>query len=610
MKSKLLIIIILSIFSIIIYSQDMYEIEIGKNNKSEMEPSIAVNPNDPTEAVIAWIERNQPGTNYKQVLYASLKKDSVWAIVHSDTLPTDPNHDKVADPVVVFLENNTVYISTVSRSDDSLGIYLSWSDNLFENSTPNWHSEFVFNDGGDKEWLAGYYDEYQNKSILYSSLTKNGYIIISNIEIDNNYLTYSIDTLDVINNFGVHWSTLATADTDTVYCFWSRNKPFEEFTTDDHFTDFVFKKKSYNQNWNDVPLDTVIADLWTSKLQATMNKCSPHGYPAVSYSTYWDRLAIAITFVDSTNRDNYNILLLKSDDHGNSWDNITPSFLQNQDGHFVLPWLSFDGEGILSIIYNYSDGAGPDTSLLKTYINISYDGGNTFPLNPININSEINDADSSLANRYEYIGLDSSPNNIYAAFVQYGEQSEPPQNGDNIKFVNWENIQPPAPFIINAGYSENNHPYISWRQENTNDINNFRIYRRLFFDSEFYSLIETVDDTITSFVDQYLTIPDERQDPYAHYMVKSIDASEWISNRSNIISIHVDDYVDDGLGKFASENDIRPKGIYPNPFNPETNISFEITHSSNVEINIFDINGRLIESVLNDYLDKGIYLYK
>ncbi|MBC8198282.1 MAG: T9SS type A sorting domain-containing protein [Candidatus Marinimicrobia bacterium] len=93
-------------------------------------------------------------------------------------------------------------------------------------------------------------------------------------------------------------------------------------------------------------------------------------------------------------------------------------------------------------------------------------------------------------------------------------------------------------------------------------------------------------------------------------MVKSIDASEWISNRSNIISIHVDDYVDDGLGKFASENDIRPKGIYPNPFNPETNISFEITHSSNVEINIFDINGRLIESVLNDYLDKGIYLYK
>lgn len=458
--------------------------------------------------------------------------------------------------------------------------------------------------------MAGYYDGYQNKSILYSSLTKNGYIIISNIEIDNNYLTYSIDTIDVINNFGVHWSTLETDDTDTVYCFWSRNKPFEEFTTDDHFTDFVFKKKAYNQNWNDVPLDTVIVDLWTSKLQATMNKCSPHGYPAVSYSTYWDRLAIAMTFVDTTNEDNYNILLLKSDNHGNSWEDITPTFLQNQTGHFVLPWLSFDGDGNLSIIYNYSDDVGLNTSLIESYINISYDGGNTFPLNPININSEINDADSSSTQVYEYIGLDSSPNNIYAAFVQYGEQSDPPENGDNIKFVNWENIQPPAPFIVNSGFTEELHPTISWLPVFVNDLNQYRIFRRLYFDSDFYSLVELVDKSVTSFTDYSLFTPDERRDPFASYLVKSVDGSGWLSDRSNIVYIQVDDYVDDGLGKFASEINIKPKGIYPNPFNPVTNINFEITQSSNVEINIFDINGRLMESLINEYLDKGIYLYK
>jgi inhibitor of cysteine peptidase len=68
---------------------------------------------------------------------------------------------------------------------------------------------------------------------------------------------------------------------------------------------------------------------------------------------------------------------------------------------------------------------------------------------------------------------------------------------------------------------------------------------------------------------------------------------------------------------------------YPNPFNPETTISFSIAKDSKVEIDIFDIRGRLVKKLINaDYkkgqhkivwdardrfgktLSNGIYLYK
>lgn len=46
---------------------------------------------------------------------------------------------------------------------------------------------------------------------------------------------------------------------------------------------------------------------------------------------------------------------------------------------------------------------------------------------------------------------------------------------------------------------------------------------------------------------------------------------------------------------------------YPNPFNPILNIEFSITKTSFVEIKIYDINGRLIETLLNNNYNPGIH---
>jgi len=46
---------------------------------------------------------------------------------------------------------------------------------------------------------------------------------------------------------------------------------------------------------------------------------------------------------------------------------------------------------------------------------------------------------------------------------------------------------------------------------------------------------------------------------------------------------------------------------YPNPFNPSTKIKYSISHSSSVELKIYDIVGREVESIVNEEKSAGIY---
>ena len=46
---------------------------------------------------------------------------------------------------------------------------------------------------------------------------------------------------------------------------------------------------------------------------------------------------------------------------------------------------------------------------------------------------------------------------------------------------------------------------------------------------------------------------------------------------------------------------------YPNPFNPSTTISFQITDFSHIDLSIYDLKGRKITTLLHDNYDKGNY---
>ena len=47
---------------------------------------------------------------------------------------------------------------------------------------------------------------------------------------------------------------------------------------------------------------------------------------------------------------------------------------------------------------------------------------------------------------------------------------------------------------------------------------------------------------------------------------------------------------------------------YPNPFNPETRIRFEIGNQENVQLIIYDMLGRKVRTLVNDNYDPGMYV--
>jgi len=54
-------------------------------------------------------------------------------------------------------------------------------------------------------------------------------------------------------------------------------------------------------------------------------------------------------------------------------------------------------------------------------------------------------------------------------------------------------------------------------------------------------------------------------------------------------------------------NDFQLHSVYPNPFNPITNITYELAENSNVNMIIYDISGKLISSLINEFQPAGFH---
>lgn len=65
----------------------------------------------------------------------------------------------------------------------------------------------------------------------------------------------------------------------------------------------------------------------------------------------------------------------------------------------------------------------------------------------------------------------------------------------------------------------------------------------------------------------------------------------------------------------TQQNNVTPEAFklydaFPNPFNPETNIRFELPVNTIVKLDIFDVTGKLAAELINSELKKGIYTYR
>ncbi len=190
-------------------------------------------------------------------------------------------------------------------------------------------------------------------------------------------------------------------------------------------------------------------------------------------------------------------------------------------------------------------------------------------------------------------------------------------NGGNIDFkgtsvdvggyvkITYIDDSPPLPVVLTsftALVTENNFAQINWTTQSESNLLGYNIYRNTRNDivtasKITYPMIEGRNLTET----QYYSFVDENVEPKTtyYYWLESVDYSG-NSNIFNSVEITTNDFNQDP----PDINLLLTTGInkiYPNPFNPSTTINYYLNEGTNVEIEIYNLKGQLINKINKGY---------
>ena len=91
-----------------------------------------------------------------------------------------------------------------------------------------------------------------------------------------------------------------------------------------------------------------------------------------------------------------------------------------------------------------------------------------------------------------------------------------------------------------------------------------------------------------------------------YYIVSAVDENENEGNYSEVVNVSLMSMVNtSGLpDSYALHQN------YPNPFNPETNLRFDLPEDMDVSIDVFDMLGRKVSSLLSQRISAGYHTIK
>ncbi len=137
-----------------------------------------------------------------------------------------------------------------------------------------------------------------------------------------------------------------------------------------------------------------------------------------------------------------------------------------------------------------------------------------------------------------------------------------------------------------------------------------------------YSLITTVSSTTIQYVDSNVTlydnipaIPDYCEYTLLTYsykiLAKDNRGSRSLKSERGLVNGYNQECGPETEDIIVSENNILPDKFsitnYPNPFNPSTNIKFNVPKDVQVSIKIYDMVGREVKTLVNEYKTAGRY---
>ena len=184
-------------------------------------------------------------------------------------------------------------------------------------------------------------------------------------------------------------------------------------------------------------------------------------------------------------------------------------------------------------------------------------------------------------------------------------------------------ISSPTGFSLTGLVGEN--PTLTWDASSAAGLDGYKIYQKI--DNSSYSLLATLDKNTTSFTDNGVIIGTGKFTPTTCYYITAF----------NIIGRESDPSIPKctgywGLNKSTEPTDTdedNPKEFslfqaYPNPFNPTTQISYELSEDSFVNLVVYNSLGQKVKTLVDynqtigyytvefngENLPSGLYIYK
>ncbi len=208
-----------------------------------------------------------------------------------------------------------------------------------------------------------------------------------------------------------------------------------------------------------------------------------------------------------------------------------------------------------------------------------------------------------------FINISSAGNEVHVIWKdEFGNN-----NGNNLRY-RWDNQNPIAPQNLTMS-SYNNHPKLLWQKNPEQDVDYYRIYRKKGTGS--YSLHTTVSASLPAeYVDNEETVcsapPGTRceSEIVAKYYVTAVDLTSKVSAGSNEVEAILlgeppSKRISNGSPAIVYQYELSSN--YPNPFNPTTNINYQVKDKGFVFLKVYDMLGREVASLVNETQDAGKY---
>ena len=127
-------------------------------------------------------------------------------------------------------------------------------------------------------------------------------------------------------------------------------------------------------------------------------------------------------------------------------------------------------------------------------------------------------------------------------------------------------------------------------------------------EAQYYQLDRATNETFTeNAVQSFVTtnsFTDESLEPEIEYFYRVSGYVGYYTDYSNTVSVIIESL--DLDNSFTMPLDYKIHQNYPNPFNPITTLSYDLPEASPVRIAIYDMMGKMVKNLLNDYQDAGL----